>query len=670
MPSVRELSLLVNRGRLEPAIDTEWFPNTRADFGVDDWGFLEWGDLYWSSTTYALNTNHAWVVGFSDGNDNGYDGSKAGNSYVRTVRGGQSDIRSFGNLIISIESAEARAAGAQWRRVGTRTWFKHNDLETGVPPGEHEIKFSSLDDWAAPEGVTVSVRAGERTSRTATYTRQAPDDSRRAAIVVLTRGKGRTDTPGIDFMALHAYNALLQRQYRQEEIYLLAYQPYFDHRRYEFGMPITVNGPVTLEDFRNGMVDRDITADDIRQAFNWAATKGTLNDPLLFKFVGHGFRDGGALHLDPDIGLLRGAELDTMVEDYQQQTGNSVVVVLEACYSGTLLPFLAGNKRVIITSAGDHQAGFTLDTPAGMGSFSRLLFSELRIGNTWLDAFREVSQNRLPNLEHDHFKNQKPQLDDNGDGIYDHRDGSLADRHRINNNLGLSSLPVSLTPLVTERNVQADERVDLRVNVGPGAHQVWASVVTPETSVHLETNGYPLKSAVSIPLNRIRDSVSWQGTFGEFHYRGNYSVTFYARDRDGFITSSDPVVFTLPHGPEATAAPVPFRSLYRPGDQVRIRIPFTPEGYRAMVALSVPGIADLLLLPDLNDVVLFDGINLPLWRSSDSLVLDLPVAAGLPEGIYTTFLLHVPVGVERVDALAGAGWRLGQETFEVTYRKD
>ena len=76
MPTVEELFLLADRTRMSPAIDTEFFPDTK-----NDW--------YWTSTLHATAPAEcAWVVHFYYGglasyNDRDYDG------FVRAVRGGQ-----------------------------------------------------------------------------------------------------------------------------------------------------------------------------------------------------------------------------------------------------------------------------------------------------------------------------------------------------------------------------------------------------------------------------------------------------------------------------------------------------------------------------------------------------------------------------------------------------
>ena len=75
LPTIRELSRLVDDSRREPSIDTAYFPGCRPSF-------------YWSSTTHALYPGFAWHVRFDDGLVRA--GHKGRRYYVRAVRGGKS----------------------------------------------------------------------------------------------------------------------------------------------------------------------------------------------------------------------------------------------------------------------------------------------------------------------------------------------------------------------------------------------------------------------------------------------------------------------------------------------------------------------------------------------------------------------------------------------------
>ncbi len=72
LPNIRELNSIVDYGRVNPSINTTYFPNTQSDY-------------YWSSTAYEDYPYYAWFSDFYYG-DSYYD--SMGNSYyVRCVRG-------------------------------------------------------------------------------------------------------------------------------------------------------------------------------------------------------------------------------------------------------------------------------------------------------------------------------------------------------------------------------------------------------------------------------------------------------------------------------------------------------------------------------------------------------------------------------------------------------
>lgn len=74
LPTIRELSTLVDENRIDPSINTTFFPGTRSA-------------QYWSSTTSASHPGFAWNVSFDNGME--YNGGYKGRRYfVRAVRGG------------------------------------------------------------------------------------------------------------------------------------------------------------------------------------------------------------------------------------------------------------------------------------------------------------------------------------------------------------------------------------------------------------------------------------------------------------------------------------------------------------------------------------------------------------------------------------------------------
>ena len=71
LPNIKELRTIVDTQTCNPAIDTEYFPDTmRSD--------------YWSSTTREVSPSSAWTIDFSYGED--FDNGKTEDQYVRAVR--------------------------------------------------------------------------------------------------------------------------------------------------------------------------------------------------------------------------------------------------------------------------------------------------------------------------------------------------------------------------------------------------------------------------------------------------------------------------------------------------------------------------------------------------------------------------------------------------------
>ena len=74
LPSITELSSIIDNSAHNPSIDTTYFPGTNAQ----DW---------WSSTTHADDSSDAWFVDFYSGSVSYY--GKPATCYVRCVRAGQ-----------------------------------------------------------------------------------------------------------------------------------------------------------------------------------------------------------------------------------------------------------------------------------------------------------------------------------------------------------------------------------------------------------------------------------------------------------------------------------------------------------------------------------------------------------------------------------------------------
>ncbi len=469
---------------------------------------------------------------------------------------------------------------------------------------------------------------------------------KRAAIVIHPQGSELTgrDTSSVAFMAAHAYRSMTARGYTHDEIYFLSAAPHMDIDGDGYLDPVT-DAPVKLAEFRAGTPRRDLTLADLRAAFDWAALQGALDQPLLVIFTGYG--ETNRLLLDAHGTAITALELDALLDSYQENTGNPVVAILEAPHSGTFIPELSGDNRVIITSADSERAYYD---DLGALSFTRLYFDKLRDMNknrSFSKAFSEVSAefSGADSI----FRHQRPLLDDNGDGVANSLDGILADSLCLNGCIGsLSGMAgeMTLAPETPAQTVRGGQTVLLAaraVITGGYIRSVRAVVLTPEAEILRNAHGFSLIPPASVPLTRDpADPERWSGTFFGFAYNGSYVVKFLAEDRDGFLGPDASVTLTAEQGREVPIAPVPNLKTVRNGNILRINLPFT-QGEDMYAGIALPD-GTLYLLDDFNNFQQFDG-SLPRWNGAGTL-LEVSIAPWMPHGEYQLYMLRLPVGAE------------------------
>jgi len=138
MPSIKELKYIVDSGRYNPSINTDYFQNT-----VSSSLFLS----YWSSaTTETINSDKAFKFRFGTGKS--LEDFKTANNYVRAVRGGQHEL--INNFVINNnDTVTDTSTGLMWQQTtGT--------LSKAVMTWEEALSFcenlslGGYDDWRLP----------------------------------------------------------------------------------------------------------------------------------------------------------------------------------------------------------------------------------------------------------------------------------------------------------------------------------------------------------------------------------------------------------------------------------------------------------------------------------------------------------------------------------------
>ena len=354
---------------------------------------------------------------------------------------------------------------------------------------------------------------------------QSKRKGNRAAIIIASGGSHYQNSSlwkATEFATVYAYKMLVNRKFVNEEIYYLSSKTWADFDG--DGVNDWVVDEVNPE--------RPLGLGDIKKAFKWAEWRGKLDQPLYVFFMDHGDDKKLILNLKKNESISA-TELNKMLNDYQTATGSQVVLVIEACYSGSLMPALAAPNRAIITSAKFDEVALPIDGQ----TFLSFLIKKLETTN-FKDAFKmaQSEQNRLIGKL---GKTQSPQLDDNGDGEYDPKDGQWLQHVQINGDVGnlqttdsravaqdskghtqvtyakkaafdFSLAVETLTPTTT---VNADQVLTFKtkvVSAKDDAQLVWAVVRPPRMNQVIDTNGTPILAYPHEPLAPSMEKDVWQ----------------------------------------------------------------------------------------------------------------------------------------------------------------
>jgi ligand-binding sensor domain-containing protein len=396
-------------------------------------------------------------------------------------------------------------------------------------------------------------------------------ESKRSAILVHPNGigSGYNSDIAIDNMATYVYQTLFMRGYDHDEIYYIAHKPNLDFNQDGISDFEIVDAPVKLDQF---VADdkkqlEPITIEHITTAFDWAKNqshkakaKGISEEPLVITFVGHGKTDElilGPLNSISNQNTFDEGTFNNLLEDYQTETGNGVVVILEACQTGTLIDGLQAENRLIVTST-DKNLAYYKDS--GRTSFSNFYFDTINHGNSYWKSKEHVKDRIFTELGAP-FSQQEPKLEDFV------ADNQTAKNLCLNGCYGQLPEPV-LTPESLQRSIVNDGIVKLTVNIvdnieeendgqNPGIMcrsqdrilDVSVSVITPQDADKYDNEaGFEITKPLLIENLNKGENGNWSTTWNNFTQPGQYSFIFRAdyKVRGGIRTvSAKPVMVTV-----------------------------------------------------------------------------------------------------------------------------
>ncbi len=290
--------------------------------------------------------------------------------------------------------------------------------------------------------------------------------------------------------------------------------------------------------FNDGIVDQqEVTKVEFAKAISEWATNYPSTGPLYIYLNDHGAN--AQFQLYPNQ-ILTAAMLKDLLDTFQAATNRAVVVVIEACHSGTFVaPLMAGaSKRVVITSS-DQGVAFLGD--GGSASFSQFFMGSLYKGASLSEAYADA--NAALNALGMPYTGMYPQVAPTGLA-------STADDFFVVGNFALAPMfpEISQPQLAATYDASSSGGYAIQAKVtGVDNGKVWATV-KPVNYTPPAVSGEFATPDIQLPMVDLLDAKPddpdkamdgvFNGTYSGFTGNGDYDVVIFARDSEGNITQT------------------------------------------------------------------------------------------------------------------------------------
>jgi sugar lactone lactonase YvrE len=340
------------------------------------------------------------------------------------------------------------------------------------------------------------------------------------AVIVAGGGPyaGNNLWPSTQMCANFAYRALLYQGLNKNTIHYLSSDMNLDLDNN--GQLDDVDSPATIDAFETTIL-------------NWAEG----SDRLILYMIDHG---GDGVFRMNDQSILSASQLDFWLDTLQNKTGIQVIVVYDACKSGSFVSQLIspkGNDRIVITSAQASENAFFVSQ--GAISFSIFFWTQVFNGNSVWNAFSIAADAMQDPVDY-----QSAMLDDNGNGIANEiDDGILSKTTYIGNGIQISDDAPVISQISEDQVLDnSDQAIIFADGVidSDGIARVWAIIRPPQ----YQPNPFfhPVQDLPTIELT-LESPGRYQAVYSEFNTEGVYQIAVYAMDRSG--NASSPKITTV-----------------------------------------------------------------------------------------------------------------------------
>ena len=293
----------------------------------------------------------------------------------------------------------------------------------------------------------------------------------------------------------------------------------------------------------DGIVDVNLekeefsVADFGQRITQWAANQSS-DGPLYIYLIDHG--GIGSFELYP-YQILLSEQLNNYLNVFQERTGRQVVVIIEACKSGSLISGIVqpGQNRIVVTSAGRGEDDDSYMALGGRISFTQFFIDRFSAGASLDSAYRntltELADLGIP------YSVMQPQLEEGialaSSGTYLGGEFAVAGLYPGIINQTLSSVIQAGTLLTLSATLSSLDRVT----------SVWAVIMPPNYEVPTASDDFQSPD-VAMPIVKLvatQTARKFEGIYSDFRISGDYTIRFYAATSNGHVSSSPAVTIKV-----------------------------------------------------------------------------------------------------------------------------
>jgi|GEM_PF-1541413 len=554
LPDREELRSITDYGRYMPATDPNYFPGT-ASSG------------YWSSVTLADedDAGKSWCLHFEYGLESGRD--KSSEYYVRAVRGGE-ERNSDRLMNYDHGTVKDIETGLIWqqRSEPAMTWKEALAYcETLTLGGPEDWRLPTIKELASLADLdrinpAINIKYFTDTSGTSAYwtsTTYAGDIASAWGMafdlgndnihsksgkyhvravrggwvsvtgLILVAGGGIDDDNTLKestkYLADLVCSRFLGRGFDEKDIY------YFDP-----------NGPNGLFYDFNGNGEKDLivsdetpTVEELRSSIEiWAVDQASNPGPLYLVMINHGGIDTFEIYPGE---IINASGLNEALTKFQDTTNRDVVVMIEACKSGSFVDDLSAPNRLIITCTDENDAYLEIK---GRISFTQFFMDKLRAGETFADSFA-YAQSQLKACGTP-YSRMNPKIEEGT--------GSSLQLERLGGDYAVAGLFPKISDPPEYPDIKPDTSQTFSVTVSDISNdtKVWAVVRPPDyrPPALVEDLKAPEVTLPTLDLISENNDGVFTGSYEAFTCNGKYSIIFYARN-EGVISLSSPTTVTV-----------------------------------------------------------------------------------------------------------------------------